>query len=283
MTHARVNARVGALLPSGIRAIQEHKRPTSIDLSVGQPSLRPDPQPLFAAARWVEEHGCAYPPYAGFEELRELAGRAFGARSAANVCVTNGSQEAIYLAIKTLLEPGRDEALVVDPGYPSYPRCCALEGVAVRAVRARPEDGFRIHAEVLIEALTPATRLIALGSPANPSGAVFGRDDIGRLAQALRARTGEPVYVLVDEVYRELCFGPQPFASLADEYEHTIVVQSLSKSCALTGLRLGFLIGPADIIGPATRAHTLMFMSTSVPAQRAAIEILREPETLRAH
>ncbi|HXW77065.1 MAG TPA: pyridoxal phosphate-dependent aminotransferase, partial [Candidatus Eremiobacteraceae bacterium] len=175
-------------------------------------------------------------------------------------------------------------ALVVDPGYPSYPRCCALEGVAVRAVRARPEDGFRIHADALIEALTPATRLIALGSPANPSGAVFGIEDIHTLARKLNMRSGEPVYVLVDEVYRELCFGDNvPFRSLASTYEHTIVVQSLSKSCALTGLRLGFLIGPEDIIGPATRAHTLMFMSTSVPAQRAAIEILREPETLRAH
>ena len=280
------NSRLAALPPSGIRVVQYRARPTSIDLSVGQPCLMPDPEPFVAAAEWVRVHGCPYPPYNGIPELREAVAGIYGGRfhdKAENVCVTNGSQEAIYLAIKSLLEPGRDEALVVDPGYPSYGRCCDLEGVAKRTVVAKAGDGFRIHASALLEALTPATRMIVLGSPANPSGALFSQADVDLLARELQQRGGPPVVVVVDEVYRELTYAAHPYPSIADASPHPLVVQSLSKSCALTGLRVGFLVGPAELVSLATRAHMLMLMSVSLPAQRVALEIVRRPERLRAH
>lgn len=280
------NPRLAALPASGIRVVQSRKRPTSIDLSIGQPSLMPDPEPFVAAAEWVRVHGCPYPPYNGIPELRAAAAAIYGGRhhtKADSVCVTNGSQEAIYLAIKTLLEPGRDEVLGVDPGYPSYGRCCALEGVAFRTVAARAEDGFRVRADALLDALRPATRMIILGSPANPAGSLLLQDDVDALARALSERSGPPVIVVVDEVYRELTYATETFPSMADAYPYTIVVQSLSKSCALTGLRLGFFIGPEEDVSFATRAHMLMLMSVSLPAQRVALEILRRPEKLRAH
>jgi aminotransferase len=283
---ASANPKLAALPPSGIRVIQRKMRPTSIDLSIGQPSLMPDPEPFFAAAEWVRENGCPYPPYNGILELRAAVAGVYGGPfhdKPENVCVTNGSQEAIYLAIKSLLEPGRDEVLLVDPGYPSYGRCCDLEGIARRSVRAEAGDGFRIHAGAVLEALRPATRMIVFGSPSNPSGSVVARADVEELAHGLAARPGEPVVVVVDEVYRELTYTDDGFHSIADVYPHTIVVQSLSKSCALTGLRMGFFIGPEEAVGLATRAHMLMMMSVSLPAQRVALEILRRPERLHAH
>lgn len=280
------NPKLMALPPSGIRVIHDKKRPTSLDLGIGQPAVMPDPEPFDKAAQWVREHGCPYPPYQGIPELREAVAKVYGGRfhdKPANVCVTNGSQEAIYLAIKALLEPGRDEVLVINPGYPSYSRCCDLEGIAWRAVAADPNDGFRARAHAIVDAMTPATRLVAIGSPSNPSGSLLAPEDVTTLAAELQKRSGPPVYVLVDEVYRELTYAPSGFGAMQDVYPYTLAVQSLSKSCALTGLRMGFLIGPEDAVTMATRAHMLMLMSVSLPAQRIALEIFSEPERLRAN
>lgn len=280
------NPRLVALPASGLRVVQHRMRPTSLDLSIGQPSLMPDAEPFETATQWIREHGCPYPPYNGIPELRAAIASIYGGRNHAkadNVCVTNGSQEAIYLAIKTLLEPGRDEVLVVNPGYPSYARCCALEGIACRTVNANARDGFRIRAHALLETLRPETRMIILGSPANPSGALLMQEDVDMLARELTDRPGPPVIVVVDEVYRELTYAVKPYPSMADAYPNTYVVQSMSKSCALTGLRVGFLIGPEDGVTLATRAHMLMLMSVSVFSQRVALEIVRKPERLRAH
>lgn len=280
------NPRLVALPASGLRVVQHRMRPTSLDLSIGQPSLMPDTEPFETATQWIREHGCPYPPYNGIPELRAAIASIYGGRNhtkADNVCVTNGSQEAIYLAIKALLEPGRDGVLVVNPGYPSYARCCALEGITCRTVNAHARDGFRIRAHAVLEALRPETRMIILGSPANPSGALLMQQDVDELARELTNRPGPPVIIVVDEVYRELTYGSQPYPSMADAYPHTYVVQSMSKSCALTGLRVGFLIGPEDGVSLATRAHMLMLMSVSVFSQRVALEIVRKPERLRAH
>ena len=283
---SNANPRLVALPASGLRVVQHRMRPTSLDLSIGQPSLMPDTEPFEAATQWIREHGCPYPPYNGLPELRAAIASIYGGRhftKADNVCVTNGSQEAIYLAIKTLLEPGRDEVLVVNPGYPSYPRCCALEGIACRDVKAQARDGFRVRAHALLEALRPETRMIVLGSPANPSGALLMQEDVDELARELTNRPGPPVIVVVDEVYREMTYAATPYPSMADAYPNTYVVQSMSKSCALTGLRVGFLIGPEDGVSLATRAHMLMLMSVSIFSQRVALEIVRKPERLRAH
>jgi aspartate/methionine/tyrosine aminotransferase len=280
------NSRLLALPPSGIRVVHDRKRATSIDLTIGQPSLKPDPEPFVVAAEWIRKHGCPYPPYAGLPDLRSAVAGIYGGRfhdKPDNVCVTNGSQEAIYLTIKALLQPDKDEVLVVNPGYPSYSRCCDLEGIKWRAVAAHAGDGFRVRASAVLDALAPATRLIALGSPANPSGAILPQEDIEALTRGLSERPGPPVLVLVDEVYRELTYTPSGFRTLADHYPNTIVVQSLSKCCALTGLRLGFFIGPVEAVQMATRAHMLMLMSVSLPAQRVAIDIFGRPERLRAH
>src|SRR5450755_2753155 len=249
MSPAIANSRLLKIAPSGIRAIHDRRRATSLDLGIGEPSLKPDIAPFEAAVEWVREHGCPYTSYAGLPELRELVADVYGGkfcRAADNVCVTNGSQEAIFLAIKTLAEPGRDEVLVPNPGYPIYHKVCELEGIAWRSVDFAAADAFTPRADAILAALQPQTRLIVLASPANPTGAVMPPSEVAALARGLSARPGPPVYVLVDEVYRELTYTTEPYKSLADEYPYTVTVTSISKSCALTGLRMGFLIAPVE-------------------------------------
>jgi aspartate/methionine/tyrosine aminotransferase len=286
MSAAIANSRLLNIAPSGIRAIHDRKRPTSLNLGIGEPSLKPDVAPFESAVDWVREHGCPYTSYAGLPELRELVAKVYGGkffRGADSVCVTNGSQEAIFLAIKTLAEPGRDEVLVTNPGYPIYHKVCELEGIAWRSVSFKAEDSFTPRADAILAALQPKTRLIVLASPANPTGAVMPPAEVVALARGLAARPGPPVYVLADEVYRELTYTAEPFKSIADEYPHTVAVLSLSKSCALTGLRIGFLIAPPEIALAAGRMHSLVLMSASQFGQRVALEIFREPIRLRAH
>ena len=286
MSAAVANSRLLNIAPSGIRAIHDRKRATSLNLGIGEPSLKPDIAPFESAVGWVREHGCPYTSYAGIPELRELVADVYGgkfSRRAENVCATNGSQEAIFLAIKTLAESGRDEVLVPNPGYPIYHKICELEGIAWRSVDFDAKDGFTPRADAILGALRPHTRLIVLATPANPTGAVMPPAEIAALARGLAARKGPPVYVLVDEVYRELVFTAEPFRSLADEYPYVVGVASLSKSCALTGLRVGFLIAPQEIAAAAGRMHSLLLMSASQFGQRVALEIFRDPIRLRAH
>ena len=280
------NARLAAIAPSAIRTIHDRKRPTSIDLGMGQPTLHPDIRPFEAALGWVREHGSPYAPPGGLPELREAVARIYGGHyhaSPSNVAVMNGSQEGIYLAIKALCDPQRDEVLLADPGYLSYQRCCDLEGIAFRKVRLSAHDGFAIHADALLEAITPATKLIVLGSPGNPTASVMEEREVRRLAHALIDRKGPPIHVAVDEVYRELTFTGKPYPSLLDHYPHSIAFQSLSKSCALTGLRLGFFIGPAAAVESVIRAHALIMLNVNMFAQRVALDIVRDPSRLRAH
>jgi aspartate/methionine/tyrosine aminotransferase len=280
-----MNPLVSEIPPSLIRAINARKRPSDIDLGLGEPTLRPDPAPFEAATEWVREHGCPYSPNAGVEELRERVALRYGAGrfgEARNVCVTVGSEEALYLAIKALLDPARDEVLIVEPCYLAYPKICGMEGIRHRMVALRAEDGFRPDAGAVLDALRPDTRMIVLNSPSNPTGRVWPAGELQALARGLEGRE-RPVYVLCDEVYHELYHGDEPPPSLARWHPHALVAGSLSKSNALTGLRLGWLIGPPEETAAAVKVHQFVNTAASTFSQRVALELFREPEQLGAH
>jgi aspartate/methionine/tyrosine aminotransferase len=281
-----MNPLLAGIAPSLIRAINARKRPGDIDLGLGEPTLRPDPAPFEAALARVRGEGLPYTASAGDPALREAIAGYFalpGMDTAASVCVTVGSEEALYLAIKSLLDPARDEVLIVEPCYPAYPKLCALESVRHRTVALDPADGFRPRADLVLGALRPDTRMIILNTPSNPTGRVWPADELRALADGLAARPGAPVYVLSDEVYRELYYTPARPPSLAQVYPHALVAGSLSKSNALTGLRLGWLIGPADAVGAATKVHQLVTTAASTFSSNVALELFRRPETLAAH
>lgn len=278
----RINPRVEAIPPSLIRAINAKKKPGDIDLGLGEPTLKPDLAPFQAATAWVAEHGCPYSPNAGYESLRKLVAAYVGLEGAPNVCITVGSEEALYLGIKALCDPERDEVLVVEPSYLAYAKICLMEGIPVRSVALSADEDFAPSAERVLAALKPETRLIILNSPANPTGRIWPESELRRLAEGLAQRP-EPVYVLSDEVYRELYFTADAPASIASFHPYSLIAGSLSKSNALTGLRIGWLAGPKDVIAAAIKVHQFVNTAASTLSQKVAEEIFRAPETLAAH
>src|SRR5581483_3527770 len=161
------------------------------------------------AARWAGEQGVKYTVNAGDEALRERIAAHYaypGMGQARHVCVTTGSQEAVYVAIKTLLDPATDELLVVDPAFPAYAKMAQLEGIASRRVHMRADEDFRYDVDAILDAVDRATRVIVIASPSNPTGRVLREADARRLAEGLLARGGSPVWILADEIYRELTY-----------------------------------------------------------------------------
>ncbi|HEX3548795.1 MAG TPA: pyridoxal phosphate-dependent aminotransferase [Candidatus Elarobacter sp.] len=270
---------MAAIEPSLIRAIAAKKKPGAIDLGLGEPTILSQQRFIEAAARWTAQHGVKYTVNAGDLGLRERIAAHYaypGMGDARNVCVTTGSQEAVYVAIKTMLDPAHDELLVVDPAFPAYVKIAQLEGIASRRVHMRADEDFRYDVDAILDGVDRATRMIVIGSPANPTGRVLRDADAKRLADGLLARGGPPVWVLHDEIYRELTYVPDP-GYVARYYPHTIVANSLSKSNALTGMRIGWLLAPDGAIDALVKTHAWVTSAANTFGQRVAYEIFGEP------
>jgi aspartate/methionine/tyrosine aminotransferase len=281
-----MNPVLAGIAPSLIRELNARKKPGDIDLGMGEPTLKPDARFFEAATECVRQGGCPYSPNAGYTDLRAAVAAYHGFPNrggAENVVITVGSEEALYLAIKAVLDPARDEALIVEPCYLAYPKLCALEGIRHRAVALGGDDGFRPSAARVLAAMGPATRMIILNSPNNPTGRVWPAEELRALAGGLAARPGPPVWVLSDEVYRELYFAPEPPASIGQMWPYALVAGSLSKSNALTGLRLGWLVGDPRAIAAATKVHQLVNTAASTFSQMVAREVFSDSTNLGAH
>ncbi len=270
-----MNPRVSAIEPSLIRAIAAKKKADSIDLGLGEPTLLPQQRFIEAAARWAAEFGVKYTVNAGDFGLRERIAAHYaypGMNAGRNVVVTTGSQEAMYVAIKTMLDPAGEELLIVDPAFPAYAKMAQLEGIPYRHVHLREDDAYRYDVELILDAVDRATRMIVIASPANPTGRVLRDADARRLAEA-------PVWVLQDEIYRELTYVDDP-GNVARYYPYTIAVNSLSKSNALTGMRIGWIIAPDDALDAMNKTHSYVTSTASAFGQRVAYEIFGEPGAL---
>ncbi len=280
-----MNPRLPNIPPSLIRRIAAKRKPDSIDLGLGEPSLMPAQSHLDAAAFRAKERGLHYTANAGDLELRAAIAQHYaypGMSGAQSVCVTVGSQEATYVAFKTLLDPQRDELIILEPAFPAYPKIARLEGVATRTVALREEDDFAFDAERIVAAVGPQTRAIVICSPCNPTGRVLRVDQAQLLADALLRRGGEPVWLIHDEVYREQTFVDDA-AHLADVYPHTISLNSVSKSNALTGLRLGWLIAPPPFVEQATKVHAWIASCADTFAQSVALDIFATRDGIAEH
>lgn len=276
-----MNPVLEAIPGSLIRALNALKRPGDIDLGMGEPTIRPALRPFELAAAQIAAHGCPYTPNAGDPALRAAIAARYACRPE-QVCVTVGSQEALWLAIKAMLDPAADELLIISPAYPAYAKIAQLEGVACREVGLDPATGFAPDAARVLAAIGPRTRMVLLATPANPTGRVWPDDQLDRLAEGLQALGDARPWVLVDEVYRELVYltpRPRPFAA---RYDRTLVTNSLSKSHALTGLRLGWLLGPEAAIAAAVKAHQFVNTAASTFSQHVAHAIMTGDEPLDA-
>ncbi len=279
-----MNPAIESVSGSVIRALHARRKPSSIDLGLGEPTLRPNLAYFERATTWVGEHGCRYSSNIGHDDLRELIAARYaypGLDDKANVCVMTGSQEAVYVAMKTLLDPARDEVLLVEPAFPVYAKIAQVEGIHLRSVTMDPSDGCAFDAARIIGAIGPRTRLIVLCSPCNPTGRIISKAATAEIAKALLEREGPPIYLLHDEIYRELAYTDDA-GEFGKVYPYTIAVNSLSKSNALTGLRIGWLIAPREVMPAIVKMHGWATSCASTFAQRVAFEIFAAGD-LRSH
>jgi aspartate/methionine/tyrosine aminotransferase len=283
-----MNPLLAGIPPSLIRSINARKRPGDIDLGLGEPTLPPTLAHFESALEWTRANGSPYTPNAGFPELRDRIAAylsptapALGGLTAANVCVTVGSEEALYLAIKTVVDPARDEVLIVEPCYLAYQKICVMEGATYRMVPLHEGDSFRPSAQRVLEAVTDRTRLIVINSPSNPTGRVWPDEELRRLADGLAAHGS--IHVLTDEVYRELHYLGSPPASIGRYHPNTLVAGSLSKSNSMTGLRIGWLAGAVETIAEAVKVHQFVNTAASTFAQRVALSVFDDFGNLAEH
>jgi aspartate aminotransferase len=251
-----------------------------IVLSVGEPDF-PTPEHIKAAAvQALERNDTKYTPVDGSRSLKEaitakLARDNGLTYSPEQVLVSTGAKQSCYNACLALLDPG-DEAIVVAPYWVSYPDMVRLAEAEPVTVAASAEHGFKMTAEELARALTPRTRLLILNSPCNPTGAVYTAAEWRALGAVLR---GHPrVVVLSDEIYEHIQWSGERFASFAAEcpelYDRTITINGMSKGYAMSGWRIGYAAGPANVIKAMTSLQGQSTTNACTISQAAAREAL---------
>ncbi|MCG2840523.1 pyridoxal phosphate-dependent aminotransferase [Sandaracinobacter sp. RS1-74] len=241
-------------------------------LTLGDPVCPPHPAIVAATKAALDAGRTHYTPLLGELALRDAIARREGA-DAANVAVVPGAQHACYAALALLAGEG-DEVILSDPYYATYPGAVAATGA--RAVMARARPDLSIDIDAIAAAITPATRVIFLNSPANPSGAALSVADYARLSDLAETRD---LWLMVDEVYASFGFGaPPPRAWAHGPKGRTIVVNSLSKSHAMTGYRIGWVLAPEEVTVALGDWSAAALFGVSQFVQDAALEALGLPE-----
>ncbi|MFP5265476.1 MAG: pyridoxal phosphate-dependent aminotransferase [Blastocatellia bacterium] len=261
---------------SATRALYDGAPAGSINLGLGEPDF-PTPEIVRKeAVRVIEGEHIGYTPNAGILPLRECIARYHGEGLASpfapdSVCVTNGSEEALFDVMMTIAGPG-DEVLLPDPCYLAYPPIAEIAGAASKYYRMPREAGFTFDRESFSRAVTEKTKLVVVLSPSNPTSRVIARDDLQFIARRLE---GSGAYVVADEIYRELYFYDRPH-SVSEFYDNTIIVSGLSKNMSMTGWRLGWAVGPEEVIHHVTVMHQYVSTCASAVTQKAAIAAFGE-------
>lgn len=275
-------ARARSIKPSLIRGLRDRARPTSLDLGLGQTDLPVAPEAVSAIMDKLHEDPRApYCPNLGMAHMREAVGRRYGC-DPASVMITSGVQEALAVALLGLISPG-DEVLIPEPAFPAYPNLVRMaQGVPV-SVPLDPDDHWRLHADVVAQAITPRTRAILLNSPSNPTGAVMSKDD---LQAVLQVCAQHDVAWISDEIYEDYVYDEHTHHSPVDFPEHRdlgLRLSGMSKSHHMMGWRLGWMTGPPEVIEQLKPLHQHLVTSASTMSQRGASAALAHHERVVSH
>ena len=272
----RISQRAKQYPASGIRKMFDlaAQYPEAIKLTVGEPNFETPQYIKDAAKRALDEGQTHYAPNAGTTELREAVAAKYRKQywegyTKDHVIITVGAMEGLFLAMMTLLDPG-DEILVPDPCFPNYYGQASSIGARAVPVPTYEEYDYRIQAADIEKAVTPRTRAILLNSPCNPTGAVLTKEDI--LAIAKVAKTHD-LWVLTDEPYDAIVYdGIQPYsmAQVPEMQDRVMVLNSFSKSYAMTGWRIGFIAAPLWIAKACNKLQGQYTSGASSIAQKAA-------------
>jgi len=258
------------------KALREAGEPV-IGFGAGEPDFpTPDHIVEAAAAACRDPRMHKYTPAAGLPELREAIAAKTARDSgyeveAAQVLVTNGGKHAVFNAFLTLLDPG-DEVLLPAPYWTTYPEPIRLAGAVPVVLRTDESTGFRVTVDQLDAAVTDRTKALLFVSPSNPTGAVYPREEVEAIGRWAAERG---LWVVTDEIYEHLVYGDHEFHSLPalvpEVADRCIVLNGVAKTYAMTGWRVGWMIGPPDVVRAATNLQSHATSNVSNVAQAAAL------------
>jgi aspartate aminotransferase len=279
----RISARIGAITESATlavdgkaKALKAAGRPV-IGFGAGEPDF-PTPGYIVEAAAQAcrDPRNHRYTPTAGLPELREaIAVKTLRdsqlSVDAAQVLVTNGGKHAVYEAFATLLDPG-DEVVLPAPYWTTYPEVIKLAGGVPVEVPTGESHGYLATVDQLDAVVTDRTKILLFCSPSNPTGAVYPPEQIAEIGRWAATRG---LWVVTDEIYEHLVYGDARFASIPVEVpelvDRCVVLNGVAKTYAMTGWRVGWMIGPVDVIKAATNLQSHATSNVSNVAQRAAL------------
>ena len=259
---------------SRANALEQQGR-SIIHLEIGEPDFD-TPQPILdAGIDWLKRGATHYAPTPGIPELRQAVARHLSSCHANeihpdNVIISPGAKMAIFAAIHSVVDPG-DEVIIADPGYPAYDTAIRMAGGRPVPVKLVEDHEFRFSPEQVAQRITPQTKMIVINSPQNPTGSVLTAEDLRRLAALARRHD---LLILSDEIYSEIYYGDRP-ASMLDipsVLNHLFLVNGFSKTYAMTGWRLGYMVVPPDIFPTVDLFINSSVSSTATFTQRAALE-----------
>jgi aspartate/methionine/tyrosine aminotransferase len=262
----RVARRLANIELSLIRQINALATPLCVNLGIGEPNVEPDETLREFAVRAASTGSWHYTPNAGTLGLRKLIAEEGDLDPKSEVCVTAGTEEALFSIFQAYADPG-DEVLIPNPGFLSYATLARIAGATPVPYDFDPSD-WRLDIDALLRRITSKTKLIVVNSPSNPLGSVIDRETLQRIANA------GPL-VVSDEVYREIWYDEPPVSMLGMS-DDVIVVGGMSKSHAMTGLRLGWVLAGEAVMRPIVTAHQYVATCASAFSQSLAESILTD-------
>ena len=261
--------RLRGIEKSAIRQFFDRAPAGSINLGLGEPDLPTPDVVRQAAAHAVLHEQNGYTMHAGLPALRERIANEYRHQQPDpdRVIVTAGSQEALYLALTTIVDEG-DEVLIPDPGFVAYPTIVRMAGGRPEFYHMPASRDFALDVDDFQKRISERTKAVVCISPSNPTGRALTADELRGMAQALE---GSNAIIISDEIYRELYFGGSRPPSIADYYADTVVIAGLSKSMSMTGWRLGWLYGPQAVVRSALVLHGYVTTCASAISQKAGL------------
>jgi len=278
-----ISRRLSSVKPSGVRELFNlaRKYPGVVDLTLGEPDVTTPLHIREAARRALDEGYTHYTPNAGLSELRQAIAdryeRDYGARVDVNeILITQGGTQAILEALASITDEG-DEVLIPTPAFVGYFGSASLLGIRTIEVPTSEENGFIPDVDAMRRAAGQRTKALIINSPNNPTGAVYGRHVLEEIISFAEERD---LWIISDEVYERFVFDGE-FISMSsfddDVRRRTIIINSFSKTYAMTGWRLGYMVAPEEVVEAAIKFQMYDAVCPSSIAQRAALEALRGP------
>ena len=279
MKHFQPPAFLRGIERSPIRQITDRAKPGDISFGLGEPDL-PTPEVIRREAmRVIQEEQNGYTLQAGLPALRELVAQDYPhlSLSTDQVIITAGSQEAMYLALMTLVEAG-DEVLIPNPGFVAYPTITRMAGGLPTFYQLPAGSDFSFDLDDFKLHLSAKTKVVVCTSPSNPTGRTLTKEELRGMVQALE-ESGSNAFIISDEIYRDLYYAGERPGSISEFYPRTVVISGLSKSMSMTGWRLGWVLGNSAVIAAAHLLHGYVTTCASTISQKAALAAWSEEAT----